>query len=79
MTFFIDFVVTVIVVLLLFLFFLSLLLCYSPHEKYPYSEFFGPYFPALGLNKESYSVSIRIQSECGNRPEKRRIRTLFTQ
>ena len=27
--------------------------------------FSGPYFPAFGLNKERYSVSLRIQSECG--------------
>ena len=25
----------------------------------------GPHFPAFGLNKERYSVSLRIQSECG--------------
>ena len=25
----------------------------------------GPYFPAFGLNTERYSVSLRIQSECG--------------
>ena len=25
----------------------------------------GPCFPAFGLNRERYSVSIRIQSECG--------------
>ena len=25
----------------------------------------GPQFPAFGLNKERYSVSLRIQSECG--------------
>ena len=25
----------------------------------------GPHFPAFGLNTERYSVSIRIQSECG--------------
>ena len=24
----------------------------------------GPYFPPLGLNKQRYSVSFRIQSEC---------------
>ena len=30
----------------------------------------GPYFSALGLNTERYSVSLRIQSEC----EKIRIR-----
>ena len=27
-------------------------------------SFSGPYFPAFGLNKEKYSVSLRIQSEC---------------
>ena len=30
-------------------------------KKCPYSEFSGPYFPALGLNTDRYSVSIRIQ------------------
>ena len=25
----------------------------------------GPYFPVFGLNTERYSVSLRIQSECG--------------
>ena len=25
----------------------------------------GPYFPAFGLNTKRYSVSIRIQIECG--------------
>ena len=25
----------------------------------------GPHFPAFGLNTERYSVSLRIQSECG--------------
>ena len=25
----------------------------------------GPHFPAFGLNMERYSVSFRIQSECG--------------
>ena len=24
----------------------------------------GPYFPAFGLNKENYAVSLHIQSEC---------------
>ena len=28
-------------------------------------SFPGPYFPAFGLNKETYSVSLRIQSLCG--------------
>ena len=34
-------------------------------EKCSYSEISGPYFPVLGLNKERYSVSLRIQPECG--------------
>ena len=25
----------------------------------------GPYFPAFGLNTETYGVSLRIQAECG--------------
>ena len=29
-----------------------------------YGVFLGPYFPAIGLNTERYSVSLRIQSEC---------------
>ena len=28
-------------------------------------SFIGPYFSAFGLNTEKYSVSLRIQSECG--------------
>ena len=28
-------------------------------------SFPGPYFPAFELNTERYSVSLRIQSECG--------------
>ena len=28
-------------------------------------SFSGSYFPAFGLNTERYSVSLRIQSECG--------------
>ena len=35
-----------------------------------YGVFSGPYFPALGLNTQRYSVSLRIHSEC----EKIRIR-----
>ena len=27
-------------------------------------SFFGPYFPAFGLNTERYAVSLHIQSEC---------------
>ena len=30
-----------------------------------YGVFSDPYFPAFGLNTERYSVSLRIQSECG--------------
>ena len=29
-----------------------------------YGVFFGPYFPAFGLNTEVYSVNLRIQSKC---------------
>ena len=36
----------------------------SLREKCPNTEFFGPYFAALGLNTERYFVSLRIQSEC---------------
>ena len=28
-------------------------------------SYYGPHFPAFGLNMERYSVSLRIQSECG--------------
>ena len=28
-------------------------------------SFFGPHFPIFGLNTEKYSLSLRIQSECG--------------
>ena len=28
-----------------------------------YGVFFGPYFPVFGLNREIYSVNLRIQSE----------------
>ena len=34
-------------------------------EKYPYSELFWSAFSAFGLNTERYSVSLRIQCECG--------------
>ena len=27
--------------------------------------FSGPHFPAFGLNRENYSVHLRIQCECG--------------
>ena len=30
-----------------------------------YGVFFGPYFPAFGLNTERYGVSLPIHSECG--------------
>ena len=46
-----------------------------------YRVFSGRYFPAFGLNKERYFVSLCIQSECGKiRTEKKlRIWALFTQ
>ena len=28
-------------------------------------SYFGPHFPAFGLNTERYELSLRIQSECG--------------
>ena len=28
-------------------------------------SYFGPHFPAFGLNTERYGVCLRIQSECG--------------
>ena len=28
-------------------------------------SFSGPYFPAFGMNTERYSVSLRIQYDCG--------------
>ena len=41
----------------------------SLRKKCPYSELFWsaffPHFPAFGLNTGRYSVSLRIQSECG--------------
>ena len=38
---------------------------FSLRKKRPYSEFFfGPHFPAFRLNKEIYSVNLRIQSKC---------------
>ena len=40
----------------------------------PYSEFCGPYFPAVVLNTERFSVSLRILSKCG----KMRTRKTYT-
>ena len=37
----------------------------SLQEKCSYSELFWSVFSAFGLNTERYSVSLRIQSECG--------------
>ena len=42
-------------------------------------EFFWSYFPAFGLNTERYTVSLRIQSECGKLQTRKTVRTLFTQ
>ena len=43
-------------------------------EKSPYSELFRstffPHFLIFGLNAERYSVSLRIQAECGKMREK---------
>ena len=30
-----------------------------------YEVFSGPYFPVFGINTERYTLSVRIQSECG--------------
>ena len=44
-----------------------------------YGVFSGPYFPAFGLNTESYPVPLRILSKCGKiQTTKVRIWTLFT-
>ena len=34
-------------------------------EVSKYGVFSGPYFPAFGVNTVRYSISVRIQSECG--------------
>ena len=36
--------------------------CVKSHRVRSY---FGPYFPAIGLNAERYGVSLRFQYECG--------------
>ena len=38
---------------------------YTTWKMSTYGVFPGPYFSVLGLNTERYSVSLRIQSECG--------------
>ena len=47
---------------------------YSLRKKCPYSELFWtaffPRFKAIGLNTDRYSVSVRIQSKCGEMQEK---------
>ena len=41
--------------------------------------FSGPHFPAFGLNTERYSISLRIQSECGKiRTRKNSVFELFS-
>ena len=42
-----------------------------------YGVFFGPYFPAIGLNTEKYEVFSRSAGKYG--PEKTRIWIFFTQ
>ena len=53
------------------------------HEKFPYSEFSGPYFSAFGLNTERWRdiqyVSVVSPNAGKYGPGKLRIRTLFTQ
>ena len=45
-----------------------------------YGVFSGPYFPVFGLNTKRYSVSLRIQSECGKiRTRKNSVFRHFTQ
>ena len=39
----------------------------------------GPHFPAIGLNMETYFVSLRIQSEYGEMRTRITPSTLFTQ
>ena len=45
-------------------------------QKYPYSEFSGPYFPTFGLNTHHLSASSPNVEKYG--PEKLRIRALST-
>ena len=40
---------------------------YTAWKVSKYGVFSGPYFPAFGLNKKRYEVSLRTQSECGKR------------
>ena len=44
-----------------------------------YGVFSGPYFPMFGLNRERYSISLRIQSKCWKIRKKLLIWTLFRQ
>ena len=37
----------------------------SLHKNLRIRSYSSPYFPEFGLNTERYSVSLRIQSECG--------------
>ena len=46
-------------------------------EKFPYSEFSGPYFPVFRLNKERYSIFSPNSGKDGL--EKLQIRKLLTQ
>ena len=50
------------VFLIIFIFWNEALHCVKGVRIRSYS---GPYFPAFGLNTERYSISLRIQSECG--------------
>ena len=43
----------------------TLVYLFTASKVSKYGVFSGPYFPAFGLNTERYSLSLRIQSECG--------------
>ena len=44
---------------------INFLAIFTAWKVFKYGFISGPYFPAFGLNTESYSASLRIQSECG--------------
>ena len=52
--------------------------CNTAWKVPKYGVFSGPYFPAIGLNKKRYTVSLPIQSKCGKyEPEKTRYLDTF--
>ena len=44
---------------------ICILICAIVWKVSKYGVFSGPYFPTFALNTERYSLSLRIQSECG--------------